>query len=86
MLKVDDRAKQSSLNHVLMYSMSLFLSTLINIFRVADSHLHRTMGSLYKKEKVGMIRKYYNHTLQTNQRHREEEPQNIYSNNTSVRQ
>ena len=26
------------------------------------------------------------HTLQTTPRHREEEPQNIYSNNTSVRQ
>ena len=29
---------------------------------------------------------YHNHTLQTNPRHLEEEPQNIYSNNTSVRQ
>ena len=27
-----------------------------------------------------MIRKYHNHTLQTNPRPREEEPQNIYSN------
>ena len=25
-----------------------------------------------------MIRKYHNHTLQTNPRHRKEEPQNIY--------
>ena len=33
-----------------------------------------------------MIRKYHNHTLQTNPWHREEEPQNIYSNNTYVRQ
>ena len=33
-----------------------------------------------------MIRKYHNHTLQTNPRRREEESQNIYSNNTSVRQ
>ena len=32
-----------------------------------------------------MIRKYHNHTLQTNPRHCEEEPHNIYSNNTSVR-
>ena len=31
MLKVEDRAKQLRLNHVLMYSMSLLLSTLINI-------------------------------------------------------
>ena len=27
-----------------------------------------------------MIRKYHNHTLQTNPRHREEEQQNVYSN------
>ena len=34
-----------------------------------------------------MIRKYHNPTLQTNPRHREEEePQNIYSNETSARQ
>ena len=33
-----------------------------------------------------MIRKYHNHILQTNIRHGEEEPQNIYSNNTSARQ
>ena len=33
-----------------------------------------------------MIRKHQNHSLQTNPRHREEQPQNIYSNNTSVRQ
>ena len=33
-----------------------------------------------------MIRKYHNYTLQTNPRHREEKPHNIYSNNTSVRQ
>ena len=32
-----------------------------------------------------MIRKYHNHTLQTNPRHREEEPQNINSK-ASVRQ
>ena len=31
-------------------------------------------------------RKYHNHTLQTNPRHREEQPQNIFSNNTYVRQ
>ena len=29
-----------------------------------------------------MIRKYHNHKLQTNPRHHEEEPQDIYSNNT----
>ena len=32
-----------------------------------------------------MIRKYHNHTLQTNPWHLEEEPQNIYSNKTSGR-
>ena len=38
------------------------------------------------KKKVSMIRKYHNHTPQTNPRHREEESQDIYSNKTSVRQ
>ena len=33
-----------------------------------------------------MIRKYHNHTPQTNPRHREEESENIYSNKTSIRQ
>ena len=33
-----------------------------------------------------MIRKYHIYILQTNPRHREEEPHNIYSNNTFVRQ
>ena len=33
-----------------------------------------------------MVKNYHNHTLQTNQRHREEEPQNIYGNKTSERQ
>ena len=37
-------------------------------------------------QKVSMIRKYHNHKLQTNPRHCEEEPQNIYSNKTSERQ
>ena len=44
------------------------------------------MTSLAKSEKVSMIRKYHNHTLQTNPRHREEEPHTIYSNHTSVSQ
>ena len=35
---------------------------------------------------VSMIRKYHNQTLQTNSRHRDEEPQNNYANNTSARQ
>ena len=33
-----------------------------------------------------MIRKYHTNTLQTNPRHHEEEPPNIYSNKTFVRQ
>ena len=33
-----------------------------------------------------MIRKYHNHLQHTNPRDRKEEPQNIYSNKTSVRQ
>ena len=47
MLKVEDREKQLRLNNVLMFFMSLLLSTVINIFRVADSHSYRTRGSLY---------------------------------------
>ena len=38
------------------------------------------------EKKVSVIRKYHLHTLQTNPRHHEEEPQNIYSNKTSVKQ
>ena len=37
------------------------------------------------KNYVNMTRKYYNHKLKTYPRHREEESQDIYSNNTSVR-
>ena len=37
-------------------------------------------------QKVSMIRKYNNHLLQTNPRHREEKPQSMYSNYTYVRQ
>ena len=33
-----------------------------------------------------MIKKHHNQTLQTDPRHREEEPRKIYSNNTSVTQ
>ena len=33
-----------------------------------------------------MIRKYHNHTLQTNPRHREEDSQNTNSHNTPGRQ
>ena len=40
----------------------------------------------WTNQKGSMIKKYHNHMLQTNPRHCEEEPQNIYSNNTSVRQ
>ena len=47
MLNADDRAKQLRFDHVLMYSMSLLLTTLINILRVANIHSHRTRGSLY---------------------------------------
>ena len=33
-----------------------------------------------------MIRKYHNNILQTNPQRREKEPQNFYSNNTSIKQ
>ena len=36
-----------------------------------------------KASDLSMIRKYQNHTLQTNPRHRKEEPHNITSNKTS---
>ena len=39
-----------------------------------------------KSKWVWLIRKYHNHILMSNQRHREEEPQNIYSQKTSKRQ
>ena len=37
-------------------------------------------------KKVSLVREYHNHILQTYQQHREEEPQNIHSNITSVKQ
>ena len=40
---------------------------------------------VYKKQ-VSIILEYRNRILQTNPRDREEEPQNIYSNKTYVRQ
>ena len=39
-----------------------------------------------EKRRVNMIRKCHNHTLQTNARHREEEPQNNNSHNSPGRQ
>ena len=39
-----------------------------------------------KIRKESMVRKYHNHTTQTNPWHCEEESQNIYSNKISVRQ
>ena len=42
--------------------------------------------SLYLRIKKQQIRKYHNHTPQTNPWRREEESQNMYSNKTSVRQ
>ena len=45
---------------------------------------HRPFIS-YKVWKLSITRKYNNHTWQTNPRHCEKETQNIYSNNTSVR-
>ena len=49
MLILEDKTKQLRLNQVfnVFCFMSLLLSTLINIFRVADSHSYRTRGSLY---------------------------------------
>ena len=41
---------------------------------------------LSEKKQVSMIRKYHNHTLQTNPRHHEEEPQNTDCHKTSGRQ
>ena len=43
-----------------------------------------TLLKAQNKNKVSINRKYHNLSLQTNPRHHEEEPQNIYSNNTSV--
>ena len=56
------------------------LSLCVNliILFLCDNALHKKL--------VSMIRKYHNYILHPNPRHREEEPQNIYSYNTSVRQ
>ena len=40
-------------------------------------------GQVCLKKKVDIIRKYHNHTIQTNQRHCEEAPQNTNSHKTS---
>ena len=39
---------------------------------------------IVSRKEVSMIRKYHNHTLQTNPQHREEEPQNFKSHKTSM--
>ena len=44
------------------------------------------LNGVYMKKKVSIIRKYHNHTLQTNLRHSEEEPYNIYGHKTPGRQ
>ena len=53
----------------------------------------RTVRLLYASQSffvayklVSMVMKHHNLTLQTKPQHREEEPQNIYRNKTSVRQ
>ena len=46
----------------------------------------RLVGPDLGKKQVIIIRKYYNHTLQTNPRHREEEPQYTDCQKTSRRQ
>ena len=59
---------------------------LVFIVYAFNGYMQILSGDPYSLLKVSMIRKYQNHTLQTNPRHGEEEPQNIYSTNTSVRQ
>ena len=48
------------------------------------THVRKRTHNKHKKQ-VTMIRKYHNHALQANQRHREEEPQNTDWHNTSGR-
>ena len=49
------------------------------------AHLTRSYTQHALQSYTEMIGKYHNHTPKTNPRDREEEQQNIYSNNTSVR-
>ena len=50
------------------------------------SLLGLVMAGSYIKKVIEYGTKKHNHTLQTNPRHREEEPHNFYNNNTSLRQ
>ena len=51
-----------------------------------DAHMSVFLPYWKLRKGVSMIRKYHTYTLQTNSRQLEEETQNIYSYNTSVRQ
>ena len=57
-----------------------------SFMQLKHNKMNKNTRLIRLKKEVSMARKYQNHTLQTNPRHREEEPHNIYCNNTSLRQ
>ena len=67
----------------------------ITTFRTDNSRSHHRIWincvcqtfalELLNRKEVSMIKKYHNYTLQTNSLHREEEPQNTYSQKTQGR-
>ena len=72
------------------YSPKQLINSVLNLWRSPlheplVNEIHLLYLHFYNK-KVSMIKKYHNHILQTTPRHSEEEPGNIYSNNTSLRQ
>ena len=45
-----------------------------------------TVLARWSIQEVGIIKKYYNHILQTNPRHREDVPENIYKMKNVIKQ
>ena len=59
------------------------------LMKLAPDHTHLLSKNIHinqKQKSKSMIRKYHNHTPQTNPRHCEEEPQNTDCHNASGRQ
>ena len=75
-------------------SGSTLFASILNLSVMFGNYLQQTTSAddifrcifLLGALRVSMIRKYHNHTKQTNPQHHEEEPQNINSNNASGRQ
>ena len=52
----------------------------------SDRNNDFSIPNLIRKKSVSMIRKYHTHTMQTNPRHREEEPHNTICHKPPARQ